>query len=58
MLDQRSNRYGNDIAINIVNEGEVKSLSYLTLWSLIKEVGRSLSVLTRPTKTHHWYFEP
>jgi len=44
MLDQRSNRYSNDIAINIVNKGKVKSLSYLTLWSLIKEVGRSLSV--------------
>jgi len=45
MLNQRSNRYGNDIAFNIINEGEIKSLSYFTLWSLVKEVGRSLSSL-------------
>ena len=50
MLDQRSNRYGNDIAINIVNEGKIKSLSYFTLWSLIKEVGCSLSVLEQDQK--------
>ena len=50
MLEQRSNRYGDDIAINIVNEGKIKSLSYFTLWSLIKEVGCSLSVLEQDQK--------
>ena len=50
MLDQRSNRYGNDIAINSVKDGKIKSLSYFTLWSLIKEVGRSLFVLEQDQK--------
>ena len=43
MLRQRSIRYGDDIAFNIINKGKIRTLSYSALWSLVVEVGRSLS---------------
>jgi long-subunit acyl-CoA synthetase (AMP-forming) len=43
MLRQRSNRYSDDIAFNIIKKGTLKTLTYSTLWSLVIEVGRSLS---------------
>ncbi|GIR41809.1 MAG: hypothetical protein CM15mP52_0390 [Candidatus Neomarinimicrobiota bacterium] len=58
MLDQRSNRYGNDIAINIVNEGKLNPFIFNAL--VINQGSWSFTVCfrARPTKTHHWYFEP
>ena len=43
MLRQRSNRYQNDTAFNVINKDHLKTLTYSALWSLVVQVGRSIS---------------
>ena len=43
MLQQRANRYKEKIAFNVIKKGNIKTLSYDALWTLVKEVGRSIS---------------
>ncbi|MFL2983852.1 MAG: GNAT family N-acetyltransferase [Candidatus Neomarinimicrobiota bacterium] len=50
MLQQRANRYKDNIAFNIIKKGHLKKLTYSTLWSLVIEVGRSISTFEMKSK--------
>jgi len=50
LLRQRSNRYSDDIAFNIIKKGKLRTLTYSALWSLVIEVGRSLSAFDMEMK--------
>lgn len=51
ILKQRSKRYASNVAFKLLDKGNLKVLTYDALWSLIKEVGRSLSQLDINQKT-------
>ena len=43
LLKQRANRYNNKTVFNLIREGQLKTISYSSLWSSVIEVGRALS---------------
>ena len=51
ILKQRSKRYASKVAFKLLDKGNLKVLTYDALWSLIIEVGRSLSQLDINQKT-------
>ena len=51
ILKQRSKRYASNVAFKLLDKGNLKVLTYDALWSLITEVGRSLSQLDINQKT-------
>lgn len=48
MLKQRAAQYKNNTAFNFIDENNIKTISYSTLWIKVIEVGRSLSKFERP----------
>ncbi|MDP6168640.1 MAG: hypothetical protein QF780_01410, partial [Candidatus Marinimicrobia bacterium] len=50
MLRQRSDRYRDDTAFNVINKGHLKTLTYSALWSFVVQVGRSISTFEMEEK--------
>ncbi len=47
LLKQRANRYNNKTVFNLIREGQLKTISYSSLWSSVIEVGRALSTFEK-----------
>ena len=49
LIKHRAERYKNKTALNIIEKGELKTISYSSLWSLVIETGCALSSFEKET---------